>query len=114
MNGLRVEDDGRIVPLDLPYPGSNLLSLASGGAVYVRDPHRTLVKQQLNGGKFRRLTDADWELMVPYLEENEKLFDIQIERDLLSVDDELRTPRDVYTKVMPRAKHDADVELETE
>ena len=51
---------------------------------------------------------------MPYLEENEKLFDIQIERDLLSVNDELRTPRDVYTKVMPRGKHDHDEEPETE
>ncbi len=55
VNGLRVEDDGDIVPLDLPYPGSNLLSLASGGAIYVRDPQRTLVAEQLNGGMFGKL-----------------------------------------------------------
>ena len=39
----------------MPYPGSNLLSLASGGAIYVRDPHRTLVDEQLNGGAYRPL-----------------------------------------------------------
>ena len=62
----------------------------------------------------RRLTDADWKLILPYLEENERLFDIQVERDLLSVNGKLSTPRNVYTKVIPRGKHDVDVELETE
>ena len=38
-----------------PIPGSNLLSLASGGAIYVRDPHHTLVEEQLNGGAYRSL-----------------------------------------------------------
>ena len=42
VNGLRFDDFGNVVPLDMPYPGGNLLSLASGGAIYVRDPHRTL------------------------------------------------------------------------
>ena len=74
------------IPLELPYPGSNLLSLASGGAIYVRDPHRTLVDEQLNGGAYRPLSTADWKLILPYLEENERLFGIRIERDLLTVD----------------------------
>ena len=74
----------------MPYPGSNLLSLASGGAIYVRDPHRTLVDEQLNGGAYRRLGAADWKLMLPYLEENERLFGIRIQEDLLTVDGVLR------------------------
>ena len=74
LNGIRFDEDGNVVPLELPYPGSNLLSLASGGAIYVRDPHRTLVDEQLNGGVYRRLTTADWKLILPYLEENERLF----------------------------------------
>ena len=102
VNGLRIEDDGNIVPLDLPYPGSNLLSLASGGAIYVRDPRRTLVTEQLNGGMFGRFTAADWKLILPYLQENERLFDIQIERDLLTVDGVMMPPEKVYRKVMPR------------
>ncbi|MDD5675708.1 MAG: hypothetical protein PHC61_16180, partial [Chitinivibrionales bacterium] len=77
VNGLRIEDDGAITPLALPYPGSNLLSLASGGAIYVRDPQRTLVPEQLNGGMYRRFTNDDWKLILPYLQENERLFDIQ-------------------------------------
>jgi glutamate synthase domain-containing protein 3 len=103
INGLRVEDDGTVIPLDLPYPGSNLLSLASGGAIYVRDPRRTLVAEQLNGGAYRKVTNDDWKLILPYLLENEKLFDIRVERDLLTVDGVLKKPSEVYRKVMPKA-----------
>jgi len=35
----------------------------------VRDPRRKLVDEQLNGGEFARVTDADWKLILPYLEE---------------------------------------------
>ena len=35
-----------------PYPGANLFSLASGGAIYIRDPHQKVVERQLNGGVF--------------------------------------------------------------
>ena len=112
VNGLKFDDRGKPVPLDLPYPGSNLLSLASGGAIYVRDPHRTLVEQQLNAGAYVSLSAADWKLILPYLQENERLFGIQIERDLLTVDGELRPPTDVYRKVVPIK--DAEVEAEME
>jgi glutamate synthase domain-containing protein 1/glutamate synthase domain-containing protein 3 len=102
VNGLRIEEDGTIEALPLPYPGSNLLSLASGGAIYVRDPRRTLVSEQLNGGIFGRVTNDDWKLILPYLQENERLFDVRIERDLLTVDGILKKPAEVYRKVMPR------------
>jgi glutamate synthase domain-containing protein 3 len=111
VNGLRVEDNGTIAPLELPYPGSNLLSLASGGAIYVRDPDRTLVAEQLNGGMFGRFTNEDWKLILPYLQENERLFDIKIERDLLSVKGTIKKPAQVYRKVMPK-DHTAEVETE--
>ena len=75
----------RLVPLPEPYPGSNLFSLASGGAAFIRDPHRKLVTQQLNGCIFTPFTEKDWELILPYLQENEKLFGIKID-DLLTVD----------------------------
>ena len=112
VNGLRFEDDGTILPLDLPYPGSNLLSLASGGAIYVRDPHRTLVTEQLNGGVYRGLAPADWKLLLPYLQENERLFGISIDRDLLTVDGVTRSPQEVYRKVVPGQGGDAEAELE--
>jgi glutamate synthase domain-containing protein 1/glutamate synthase domain-containing protein 3 len=105
VNGLKVEDNGAVVPLDLPYPGSNLLSLASGGAIYIRDPKRTLVAEQLNGGMFGRFTAEDWKLITPYLLENERLFDISIQRDLLCVDGEIREPGRVFRKVMPKDKN---------
>ncbi|MEQ8182125.1 MAG: glutamate synthase, partial [Smithellaceae bacterium] len=85
VNGIGFKDtDGSIYEYDSPYPGSNIFSLASGGAIYIRDPYRKLVDEQLNGGEFVEITDADWNLIVPYLEENERLFDITIE-ELLTV-----------------------------
>jgi glutamate synthase domain-containing protein 3 len=112
LNGVRFDGEGKIVPLELPYPGSNLLSLASGGAIYVRDPHETLVEEQLNAGMYLSLTAADWKLILPYLRENERLFDIQIERDLLTVDGRLRDPREVYRKVVPKMDPEAEAEME--
>jgi len=112
VNGMRFDENGRLVPLELPYPGSNLLSLASGGAIYIRDPNKTLVEEQLNGGAYRPLSAADWKLILPYLQENQRLFDIQIERDLLTVDGVVRRPNEVYRKVMPRK--DAEIEAELE
>ncbi len=104
VNGVRFDQDGKVLPLDLPYAGGNLLSLASGGAIYVRDPHRTLVDEQLNGGMYVQLAAEDWKLILPFLRENERLFGIQIERDLLTVDGVLKPPEQVYTKVVPVKK----------
>ena len=101
LNGIRFDDRGRVVPQPTPYPGSNLFSLASGGAIFVRDPHGQMVPEQLNGGVFDELTDKDWRLLLPYLRNNESLFGISIERDLLTVDGVLRKPREVYRKVRP-------------
>ena len=99
LNGVTFSDDGRLLELSNPYPGANLFSLASGGAIFARDPHRKLIEDQLNGGVFAEFTDADWKLILPYLEENEKLFGISIERDLLTVDGKMRSPAEVYRKV---------------
>lgn len=101
LNGIGFDDeDGSICEYDSPYPGSNIFSLASGGAIYVRDPHKKLVDEQLNGGEFVEITDADWNLMEPYLEENEKLFGITIDR-LLSVEGNKKTPQAIYRKIRP-------------
>ena len=51
LNGLTFDKDGKVVPLEIPYPGSNIFSLASGGAIFVRDPHQSIVPEQLNGGQ---------------------------------------------------------------
>jgi len=99
LNGLEFDDRGRVRPQATPYPGSNLFSLASGGAIFVRDPDFTMVDDQLNGGRFAEFSDADWDLILPYLAENERLFGISVERDLLTVNDELKDPSEVYRKV---------------
>jgi glutamate synthase domain-containing protein 1/glutamate synthase domain-containing protein 3 len=101
LNGVGFDDDGRVVPFESPYPGSNLFSLASGGAIYVRDPHRTIDKEQLNGGEVYDLDEKDWELILPYLMENERLFGISIENDLLKVNGEKKSPFEVYCRVAP-------------
>ena len=85
MNGITFDQEGKIMPLESPYPGSNLFSLASGGAIFLRDPHKIVSDEQLNGGEFAAMSEKDWELILPYLEENERLFDIKID-DLLTVD----------------------------
>ncbi|MFZ0034929.1 MAG: hypothetical protein WAK60_08095 [Sedimentisphaerales bacterium] len=100
LNGVKFDDDGKLVSLSKPYPGSNLFSLASGGAIFVRDPNKTLVDQQLNSGQFVRLSDEDWDLILPYLEENERLFGIEI-KQLLTEDGQRRKPAEVYRKVVP-------------
>jgi glutamate synthase domain-containing protein 3 len=100
LNGIEFDDDGRIAPKPAPYPGSNLFSLASGGAIYIRDPFRSVDDRQLNGGRFVRFTDRDWDLIRPYLEENERLFGITVE-DLLTVEGVRREPTEVYRKVAP-------------
>jgi len=102
LNGITFDDDNQIVEMETPYPGGNLFSLASGGAIYVRDPFERVSDDQLNGGEFAPFTPEDWALIEPYLQENERQFDIPIER-LLSVDGEQRQPAQVYRKIHPRA-----------
>ena len=98
LNGIEFDSKGRIVPQASPYPGSNLFSLASGGAIYIRDPQKKVVERQLNGGVFSPLTDKDWRLIRGYLQENERLFGIKVD-DLLTVDGKMCEPADVYRKV---------------
>jgi glutamate synthase domain-containing protein 3 len=101
VNGIGFDDiTGNLVELDSPYPGSNIFSLASGGAIYVRDPRKKLVDEQLNGGEYAKITDSDWKLILPYLEENEKLFGIGI-KQLLTVDGKEMQPDEVYRKIRP-------------
>lgn len=100
VNGIRLTDDGDVEGLDTPYPGGNLFSLASGGAIFVRDPHRLLTADQLNAGEFQPCNARDWALIAPYLEENARLFGIPVER-LLTVDGHQPAPEEVYRKIVP-------------
>ena len=99
VNGMEYGPRGRLKPQQTPYPGSNLFSLASGGAIYIRDPHQQVVEEQLNGGELVPLSEDDWKLILPYLKENERLFDISIQEDLLTVDGHLCPPDQVYRKI---------------
>jgi glutamate synthase domain-containing protein 1/glutamate synthase domain-containing protein 3 len=101
LNGLTFDSEGRVTALENPYPGSNLFSLASGGAIYLRDPHHLAVAEQLNGGAFTGLAPADWQVILPYLKENERLFGISVEEDLLKVDGISKGYAEVYRKVQP-------------
>ena len=102
VNGIAVADDGAIAPLDTPYPGGNLFSLASGGAIYIRDPFSLVSEDQLNGGEFAPLERRDWTVIGPCLEENERLFGISV-ASLLEVDGRRLPPEGVYRKIRPRA-----------
>ena len=100
LNGIRLDDDGQIQELPSPYPGSNIFSMASGGAIYIRDPHARLVNEQLNGGEFTNVSQEDWQVILPYLQENERLFGIKVD-DLLTVYGVRRSFEQVYRKVRP-------------
>ena len=100
VNGVRFDEDGTIRELDTPYPGGNLFSLASGGAIYMRDPRHQVSSDQLNGGEFAPLTTRDWTLLRPYLEKNESIFGIPLER-LLTVNGIRQPPELVYRKIQP-------------
>lgn len=99
LNGIGFNDDGILEEYPEPYPGGNLFSLASGGAIYIRDPFNKTSKNQLNGGTFINLSEQDWDLIKPYLQENERLFGIKI-NDLLTVNNRIRSPDEVYRKVV--------------
>jgi glutamate synthase domain-containing protein 1/glutamate synthase domain-containing protein 3 len=98
LNGVGFAPDGRMYDLPAPYPGGNLFSLASGGAIYMRDPKGQVTEDQLNGGRFAKLTDRDWSTILPYLQENERLFGVAV-KDLLTVDGTQRAPAEVYRKI---------------
>jgi glutamate synthase domain-containing protein 1/glutamate synthase domain-containing protein 3 len=99
LNGVSYNEAGHLIELPSPYPGGNLFSLASGGAILLRDPHRIVMEDQLNGGMFADLTEADWRLIEPYLRENERQFGITVE-ELLTVEGVRRSPSEVYRKVV--------------
>lgn len=102
LNGITFDEHNQIIDMDTPYPGGNLFSLASGGAIYVRDPFKQVSEDQLNGGEFSEFTAEDWSLIEPYLQENARYFDLPIER-LLSVNGVQEEPNKIYRKIRPRA-----------
>ena len=106
LNGIQFNSAGVVAPQSTPYPGSNLFSLASGGALYVRDPLKKIDEEQLNGGEIVSLEEKDWDIILPYLKENERLFGISIEQDLLRVEGKKKSALEVYRKVRPKSAKD--------
>lgn len=100
LNGISFDESNQIIDLETPYPGGNLFSLASGGAIYLRDPDKVVSEDQLNGGEFHPFTEADWALIEPYLKTNTELFGIPLDY-LLEVDGEIQSPEKVYRKISP-------------
>ena len=100
LNGIEWDDNGELRELPTPYPGGNLFSLASGGAIYVRDPHQRVSTDQLNGGDFAPFTSADWAVVEPLLKQNEREFGIPV-TCLLEVDGQPRRPGEVYRRIQP-------------
>jgi glutamate synthase domain-containing protein 1/glutamate synthase domain-containing protein 3 len=98
VNGVGFNDDGKIRELETPYPGGNLFSLASGGAIYLRDPQRKVGLDQLNGGQLTTVQTPDWQLISPCLKENERLFGVNV-NELMEIRGGLAEPARVYSKV---------------
>jgi glutamate synthase domain-containing protein 3 len=100
INGLTYDARGEVIGLEMKYPGNNLFSLASGGACYLNDPYHTVTENQLNGAEFLSFRREDWNTILPYLQENERLFGINIRYDLLMVDGVLKWPEEVFRKII--------------
>jgi glutamate synthase domain-containing protein 1/glutamate synthase domain-containing protein 3 len=100
INGLAFDESGEIIGMEVKYPGNNLFSLASGGACYLNDPYRTVTENQLNGAEFTSFRREDWNTILPYLQENGRLFGISIRHDLLMVDGVLKWPEEVFRKII--------------
>jgi glutamate synthase domain-containing protein 1/glutamate synthase domain-containing protein 3 len=109
VNRIYFDEEGKLQDLDPPYPGNNLFSLASGGAIYIRDPEHQLSEEQLNGGMFAEFTEHDRNLIAPYLEENALYFGIPIAR-LLENGGKRMTFQEVYRKIVPQPTHFMDPE----
>ncbi len=98
INGLEFNERGECIELETPYPGRNISSFASSGTLYIRNSHLKIAKNQLNGGRFAEVTEKDCLIMLPYLKENERFFNIAI-IDLLTVNGELLPFNQIYRKI---------------
>ncbi len=102
VNGLRFDDFGNVVPWKCPIRAA----ISSRWPPAGRSTSATRIARwstsSSTAGPTGRCGAADWKLILPYLEENQRLFGIRIDRDLLTVDGVQRSPAQVYRKVMPK------------
>src|SRR2546427_10457316 len=73
VNGLKPSFDGGFVEQEYPYPGGNLFSLASGGALFIPGPHRNVSRDSLNGGRLVDSNPKNLELVFANLAGNEAM-----------------------------------------
>lgn len=99
INGLWKNIYGEVMGMEERFPGGNFFSLASGGAGYINDPYRSMTEDQLNGAKFVEFKQKDWLVIEKYLKNNENLFGISINGDILTVDRIRKWPQEIYRKV---------------
>src|SRR3989475_8979710 len=99
VNGLKPSFDGKFIEHEYPYPGGNPFFPASRGAKFIPDPNRQGSGEQIKRGTITEFTVRDWELILPYLEENETLFGISVKKDLLTVRGKLLDPSQVYLRI---------------
>ena len=101
VNGLTIDNQGRIIPQETPYPGSNLFSWLPAGPSLSAILIRRLSRNSSTAANWSPFRKQDWQLILPYLKENEKLFGISIEDHLLAVDGKKRKPTEVFRTVRP-------------
>ena len=90
LNGIEFDEHGRIVPAGVALPGQQpVLAGLRRGDLHPRPAPARWSSASSTAACSRPLGDKDWRLIRAYLEENERLFGIQVE-DLLTVDGELR------------------------
>ena len=94
-----------------PDPEEHHFSLASGGTIFMRDPHPAVEKDQLNDGVFTGLTKTDRRRMEPYIIENQNLFGIKV-YDLLTGNRVRKLIPEVYCNVLARTSDTVLVETE--
>jgi hypothetical protein len=75
---------------------------ASGGAIYIRDPFGQIDDEQLNGGEVVPQSEKNWDLILLFLQEKERLFGISVTENLLTIKGEERGSSGVYRKVRPQ------------
>ncbi|MHA1214208.1 MAG: hypothetical protein ACTSPG_02865 [Candidatus Hodarchaeales archaeon] len=100
INGIKFDKKGNITLMPSPYSGSNLFSLASGGAIYILDPFMQIDTNQLNGGQISPIHDRDKSILEEYLKKNNKLFGFDLTKTLSTGSVEYNVI-DSYRKIEP-------------
>lgn len=100
LNAIKFIEKGRFVTMEDPYPGSNLFSLASGGAIYIRDPFKRIGINQLNGGQLKPVSSEDRKILEKFLKRNKTYFGFDLNKRVLETPMDFN-PLAIYRKIEP-------------